>query len=139
MMSLPTVRATDREREGTVDVLCAAFAAGCLDSGELADRAARAYAAVTIDDLYRLISDLPSEPEPEPGPCARPSGHAARRALGWEFSLMLTTAGIWLIVIALHSAAAVPVILLWLVALRGLGRLPRLTARHATGSRKRQS
>jgi hypothetical protein len=104
------------------------------DSSELAERAARAYAAVTIDDLYHLISDLPAEPELEPEPCARP----ARRALGWEFSLMLTTAGIWLIVIALHGAAAVPVILLWLVALRALGQLPQLAARRATGSRKRQ-
>ena len=135
MMSLPPVRATDRERENTVEVLRAAFAAGCLNGDELAERAGRAYAAVTIDDLYRLVRDLPSGPEPAPR--SRPGGHAARRALGWEFSLMLTVAGAWLIIIALHSAAAVPFILLWLVALRALGQLPRLAARRATGSRKR--
>lgn len=49
---------------------------------------------------------------------------------------MLTVTGAWLI-ITLRSAAAVPFILLWLVALRALGQLPQLTARRATGSRKR--
>jgi hypothetical protein len=136
MMSLPPIRATDREREDTVEVLRAAFAAGCIDGGELAERAGRAYAAVTIDDLYRLIRDLPSEPEPARR--ARPGERAASRALGWEFSLMLTVAGAWLVVIGLHSAAAVRFILLWLVALRALGRLPRLAGRRPTGSRKRK-
>jgi DUF1707 SHOCT-like domain len=136
MMSLPPIRATDRERENTVEVLRAAFAAGCLDSDELAERAGLAYAAVTIDDLYGLVGDLPGGPEPASR--SRPGGHAARRALGWEFSLMLTVGGAWLIITALHSAAAVPFILLWLVVLRALGWLPRLAARRTAVSRKRE-
>jgi hypothetical protein len=111
-MKPPTARATDREREDTVEVLRAAFAAGCLDGDELVQRAVRAYAAVTIDDRYSLVRDLPGEPEP--GPRARPGGRDARRTLG----------------------AAVPFVLLWLVALQALGLQPRLTAHRAPGSRK---
>jgi hypothetical protein len=40
MTTQPPVRATDREREDTVEALRAAFAAGCLDESELAERAA---------------------------------------------------------------------------------------------------
>ena len=40
MKDLPSPRATDREREDAVETLRAAFAAGCLDSAELAERAA---------------------------------------------------------------------------------------------------
>lgn len=136
-MGLPSVRATDREREDTVELLRAAFAAGCLDSGELADRAGRAYAAVTRDELRSLVGDLPGERDLV---CTRRSadGLAPGRALGWEFSLMLAVAGSWLIVVALRSVAAVPFILLWLVALRALGWLPRLGARRTTRSRKRE-
>lgn len=130
------VRATDREREDTAEVLHAAFAVGCIDGDELVERAARACTAVTIDDLYRLIRDLPSQPKP--GPRGRPSERAARRALGWEYSLMLALAGAWLILLALNSVAAVPFVLLWLVVLRALGQLPRLAARPALGSRKRK-
>ncbi len=126
-MSLPPLRATDREREETVEALRAAFAAGCLDSDELEDRAGRAYAAVTKDDLRSLVRDLPGKLEQarRAGPGRRHAG----RALGWEFGLMLAVAGGWMLIVVVQSVAAVPFILLWLVVLRALGWLPRLAAR----------
>ena len=48
---------------------------------------------------------------------------------------MLAVAGAWLLIAALHGAVAVPFILLWPVALRALGVLPRL-ARRTRGSRE---
>ena len=135
MTSLPPVRATDHEREETVEALRAAFAAGCLSASELADRAGRAYAAVTREDLRALLCDLPlgavQPRNPSPG---RPRG-TTRRLLGWELGLMLACAGTMLIIAAFHSVVAVPFILLWLVALRLWGWSPRLT-RRARGSGK---
>jgi Domain of unknown function (DUF1707) len=135
MMSLPPVRATDREREDTADALRAAFAAGCIDSSELTERAASAYSAVTRDELHGLVSDLPRAPTPPRGArLGRRLG--AGRTLGWEFSLMLAAAGAWLIAAALPGVAAAPFIMLWLVALRALGMLPRLVLRVRDSSRK---
>jgi Domain of unknown function (DUF1707) len=135
MMSLPPIRATDRDREDTAEQLRAAFTAGCLDSDELSERAGRAYAAVTRDELRYLIRDLPGALAPVKR--ARPwSFRAPWRVLGWEFSLMLAVSGAWLISVALQSVTAVPFILLWLVALRTVGWMPRLAARHARGSRR---
>jgi hypothetical protein len=42
---------------------------------------------------------------------------------------MLAAAGAWMIAAALHSVVAVLFILLWLVALRAWGWLPRLSRR----------
>lgn len=135
MMSLPPVRATDREREDTVDGLRAAFAVGCIDSSELTERAARAYGAVTRDELHDLARDLPSAPRPpRRSRAARRQG--AGRALGWEFGLMLAAAGAWLIAAALPGVAMVPFIMLWLVALRALGILPRLALRARDAGRR---
>jgi hypothetical protein len=135
MMTLPPVRATDREREDTADALRAAFAVGCIHSSELAERAASAYSAVTRDELHGLVSDLPSAPKP-PGRARLGRRRGAGRALGWEFSLMLAAAGAWLITAALPGVAATPFIMLWLVALRALGMLPRLVPRVRDSSRE---
>lgn len=116
-----------REREDAADALRAAFAVGCIHSSELAERAASAYSAVTRDELHGLVSDLPSAPKP-PGR-ARLGRRRGPGALGWEFSLMLAAAGSWLITAALPGVAATPFIMLWLVALRALGMLPRLMLR----------
>lgn len=128
MTSHPPLRATDREREATVDALRAAFAAGCLNESELAERAGRAYAATTRDELHALLRDLPGELEPAED---RPRDQVADLGcrLGWEFGIMLAGAGAWLIVTGLHGVVAVPFILLWLVALRAWGWLPRLARR----------
>jgi hypothetical protein len=132
MTTQPPVRATDREREETVEVLRAAFAAGCLNESELAERAGRAYAAVTREDLHGLLCDLPGElvtAGPDLPDAASDSDGRPRRLLGWEFGLMLAGAGAWMIVAALHGVVAVPFILLWLVALRAWGWLPRFSRR----------
>jgi hypothetical protein len=128
------LRATDREREDTVEALRAAFAAGCLDSTELANRTGRAYAAVIREELDYLVRDLPSKLDPATTPWPDLAPRRPRHTLGWEFSTMLAIAGAWLLITAVHGAIAVPFILLWLVALRALGVLPRLV-RRARGSR----
>lgn len=136
MMSLPPVRATNSEREEAVEALRAAFAAGRLDASELADRAGRAYAAVTREDLRVLLCDLPLAAvrrHPSPGPPPGTAGHRSGQGLG----LVLACAGALLILAALHSLVAIPFILLWLVALHLRGWLPRLT-RRATKSHQRK-
>jgi drug/metabolite transporter superfamily protein YnfA len=52
---------------------------------------------------------------------------------------MLAVAGGWLIVIVLRSVTAIPLILLWLVALRTFGWIPRLTARRSARSDQHRS
>jgi len=47
MASGSMIRATHGEREGTVEVVRAAYAGGCLDDGELEERTSLAYAAKT--------------------------------------------------------------------------------------------
>lgn len=54
------VRASDHDRELTVEMLSEAYAVGRLELGELRDRASRAYRAATWGDLWRLTADLPS-------------------------------------------------------------------------------
>lgn len=137
-MSLPPLRATDREREETAEALRAAFAAGCLDSAELAERAGRAYAAVTKEELHSLVRDLPRGPDPARYAWPTAAPRAPRHRLGWEFGLMLAVAGTWLLIAALHNVIAAPFILLWLVGLRGLGWLPRLVPRRTRDSRKHE-
>lgn len=129
MTSQPPVRATDREREETVEMLRAAFAAGCLDKSELAERAGRAYAAATRQELCTLLRDLPRGLEPAEDDLPDPARRTPRRLPGWEFGVMLAAGGAWLIIAALHGIVAVPFILLWLVALRAWGWLPRLARR----------
>lgn len=125
MTTQPPVRATDREREDTVEALRAAFAAGCLDESELAERAGRAYVAVTREDLHQLVFDLPLE-SCGPGPLdPQVPPRRGPTHLGWRFGVMLAAAGAWMIAAALHSVVAVLFIVLWLIALRAWGWLPR--------------
>ena len=55
------------DRERTAGVLRAGFTEGRLTQDELDDRLARAFAARTYGDLWRLTADLPSGPLPYPG------------------------------------------------------------------------
>jgi hypothetical protein len=137
MKNHPSLRATNREREDTVEVLRTAFAAGCLDSTELANRTGRAYAAVTREELSCLVHDLPSGLDPATTPWPDLAPCKSKHTLGWEFSMMLAVAGAWLLIATVHGAIAVPFILLWLVALRALGVLPR-PVRRAGESRDRK-
>ncbi len=58
----PGLRASDAERESTVDLLREQSSAGRLDLEELEQRVGAAYAARTRGDLVALVSDLPATP-----------------------------------------------------------------------------
>lgn len=57
----PDVRASDGERERTIDALRTAGGEGRLTFEELADRVEVAAAATTRDELQRLTNDLPAD------------------------------------------------------------------------------
>lgn len=77
---LPSLRASDSEREATVRILERSFAEGRLTVTEFDDRAARAYAARFRDELDALTIDL-SVARPHPGslPEPRPDNAPDRR------------------------------------------------------------
>jgi uncharacterized protein DUF1707/2TM domain-containing protein len=58
-MTAPTVRAGDRERQATADVLGQALAQGYLDMTEYESRLQAVYDIYVTPDLRRLTSDLP--------------------------------------------------------------------------------
>lgn len=118
------LRVTHSQREDSAGELRAAYAVGCLDNDELEERIGLAYAAKTRGELADLVKDLPAIPTDELA-----GGPAPRRplcdwprlltiALAWGCWLMLTAAGAWVIIDAAGGAAAVPLVFLWLVALR---------------------
>lgn len=124
------IRVTHCEREAAAEGLRAAYAVGCLDDDELADRVGRAYAAKTRGELTALACDLPVVPapgdaEPARAPAAADWPGRAGDALALACWLMLAAAGAWLIAAAAGGVLAVPIIFLWLVALQLRGRLPR--------------
>lgn len=67
---MPDLRASDAERERTVEHLREHALAGRLTVEELDERCARAYAAVTRSQLALLLEDLPT-----PGPKRPPARH----------------------------------------------------------------
>jgi hypothetical protein len=60
-MSRPALRASDAERERTVELLRRHSVDGRLTLEEFAERISRAYEAKTRDELHQLTSDLPPE------------------------------------------------------------------------------
>jgi hypothetical protein len=54
------MRASDRDRDRTADLLREHHAAGRLDADEFAERLDKAYRARTVGDLDELTADLPS-------------------------------------------------------------------------------
>jgi hypothetical protein len=76
---VPSVRASDAEREGTIVRLRDAAGEGRLTFEELSDRIDAAAAAVTRDELGRLTADLPAGPAaaPVPRPPAELAGPVA--------------------------------------------------------------
>ena len=67
------LRASDAERERTVDALRGHAAAGRLEPDELEERLGRALAARSRGDLAALLADLPEAPRPRAA--AAPSRH----------------------------------------------------------------
>ena len=86
-----SIRASDQDRERVAEVLRGAFAAGCLDSGELGQRSGAAYRARTLGELSDLTADLPGRPlEPRealPVSTATDTCGGARRGYGHGGSL----------------------------------------------------
>jgi hypothetical protein len=63
----PELRASDADREATVERLHAAAMEGRLDADELEERLSQAYAARWCSELARLTADVtPPPPPPEP-------------------------------------------------------------------------
>jgi hypothetical protein len=94
----PPVRATDRDRDATIDVLQESYATGRLTADEHAARVGLAMAARTYADLDRLTADLPRRafyPDaPRPPLPRRTNGYAvAALACGaaQPLTFMLTT------------------------------------------------
>lgn len=114
------VRASDRDREHTADVLSDAYAVGCLDKDELEQRSALAYSARTMGELQDLVADLPAwlldKPLPLPHEFCR--GYPPRcRTVPRLAAVVLALAGLSLIVVtaALMPLLAVPFTVIWLL------------------------
>jgi hypothetical protein len=60
MASNPSIRASDKDRDRTAQLLSAHHAAGRLDAEEFTERLDRVYTAKTVDDLDALTADLPA-------------------------------------------------------------------------------
>lgn len=93
----PDLRIGTVERAGVVDALQQHLSDGRLDLEEFEDRAGQAFAAKTVGDLDRLMTDLPPLPAlPRPAPAAAASRRQSpgRRSIGVRWSVVAP----WLIV-----------------------------------------
>jgi hypothetical protein len=125
------IRASDDDRERTVEVLRDAYAAGRLDLDEFDQRTTAAYSAKTWGDLRELTTDLPVEPRLGADLAAVETDAAKPEAVdaGVQFGPrrpfvpVLPIALVWLaIAAAAHATAAViPLVLLSLFVLRAAG------------------
>ncbi|MDQ2724578.1 MAG: DUF1707 domain-containing protein [Actinomycetota bacterium] len=109
------MRISDAERAEVTNALCRHVADGRLDEAEFNDRAARATAAKTRDDLAPLLIDLP----PLDGPTPEVPEHRPRRHLGWAFLGVLAVLAVgWSITAAATSVLHphVPWVLFLIVA-----------------------
>ena len=79
----PKVRASDAEREATVERLREATAEGRLTFGELTERTEAAYPATTRGELAPLTADLPEVSSARRPRSGRPPGGTAS---GWSRS-----------------------------------------------------
>ncbi|RBY77177.1 hypothetical protein DQ238_15975 [Geodermatophilus sp. TF02-6] len=107
------MRAGDADRQRVVERLGRNLAEGRLTVGEYDERAARAHAAVHLDELPPLLADLPAEPPPArraPGPPA----WAPRAAVAVLVAMVL----VWSVVALVHGAPPVLALLLLVVFLR---------------------
>jgi hypothetical protein len=134
----PNLRASDADRERTVNLLREHHAEGRLDVEEFHERLNAAYASKTIGDLNGLLADLPAidlyrlpsaglRPAPVGSwaPGRRPGGAVARQAAHWAAwagtSSVLALA--WLIVGAAAGGLAwlpwfLLIVIPWAIALR---------------------
>jgi hypothetical protein len=132
MTTQRSVRASDNDRDSVAGMLCDAYAAGCLDRGELEQRSGLAYRARTAGELQDLTADLPAwllqRPVPLPDeyrPGRPPSCPRELRA-----GLVSAVVACWLIVSAAAWAPllAIPLalaVMCLLLTLRARGWSPR--------------
>jgi hypothetical protein len=81
MSSNPSMRASDRDRDRTADVLREHHALGRLDATEFAERLDKSFNAKTVDELDELTADLPAiDPYPLPA-AALPRNRTVRSDL----------------------------------------------------------
>ncbi|SDU27912.1 DUF1707 SHOCT-like domain-containing protein [Jiangella alkaliphila] len=89
---LPSVRASDDEREQVVQALSEHATTGRLTLAELEERIGLAYRSVTRDDLAKLTADLPGSsalaPVANSGPVVRSDGGQRRSATKWIVAFM---------------------------------------------------
>jgi len=97
------VRASDAERERTVDLLQRNFADGRLTQAELEERAGSAYKAQTRAELRDLTADLPTAQDQPPRP-----------GMGLDPRLLC-------ILLCVHPPAA---LVYWLLCRRNRSRVP---------------
>jgi len=87
MSGYPGIRASDEDRSRNATALGEHYAAGRLTLEEFQERLDKVYAATTLDELDRLMTDLPGTdlgrvPERRaPGPVQVPAGGSA---LAWQ-------------------------------------------------------
>jgi hypothetical protein len=122
------IRASDHDRESTVEVLREAYTAGRLTLDEFDERTTSAYAAKTWGDLRALTEDLPHEPKlgadlQQAG--AKPDAIVPVRAQSYRppFIPLLPIALVWLVIAAAAhtSAVVIPIVMLALVSVRLFG------------------
>ena len=122
------IRASDHDRESTVEVLREAYTAGRLTLDEFDERTTSAYAAKTWGDLRVLTEDLPHQPKlgadlQPAGP--KPDGVVPVRAQSYRppFIPLLPIALVWLVIAAAAhtSAVVIPIVMLALVSVRLFG------------------
>jgi hypothetical protein len=99
----PRLRASDADRERTVEQLRRHHADGRLDLEEFNERMDRAYAAKTLAELDELMTDLPRDATPASARAARPPAErqARRRqtfyrSLATYLAVSAMMVGIWL-------------------------------------------
>lgn len=129
------ILASDKERDGVVDVLRDAYTDGRLTLDEFEERTAAAYAARTWTDLRELTGDLPIEPMLGDGlplrnrhsedavPGIAPAGGEPRRARRERpLGMLLPIVFVWIMVSAAagspDTAAALSVVFICLLACR---------------------
>jgi hypothetical protein len=128
------VRASDAERERIVSFLRDKTAEGRLTADELDERVGRAYAAVTREELRRLVRDLPDPPFGRlPARSRRRhrgvvvagmAGFAALRLPGLALLVVWTALALTIVMVALLAVLAVTLgplialVVLFMIALR---------------------
>jgi hypothetical protein len=107
------LRAADADRDAVAAELRRAHAEGRLDAPELEERLGRCYAAKTVDELDRLVEDLPRSRARRPAPSRPPAPLVA---------LVVLAAGL---AVATHGHALFLVPLVFFLVLRFRRRSPR--------------